>query len=350
MHQKKIESILNRLSKIIGYTSESLSEHISKNWRSFERDGINFYLYGEHLDVYNKLLKELLDKEKWGEKFSEKYVDKVLQNSMFTLLTSGIEKATEDFVEICHNIETYSVDQTIYIPLGGITMYDVEDIFLGRVQIIKITEAILKEVIEAITVITRTTKNSPEEQELFIQEESEYFSREFLGKICAIYRVVAEPFRAIELAEQETQRALDLLRYSIPHIPQRKMEDRVRIDFSSQVPFGYQPAINLSSAGYFKNSQLRNFNYEISASNLKVLEEIRVFELSNILKKPYEQVNEFEGLLLRGIHWFARSQTQVDVENEFLNLTTCLEVFFTSKGGDPISSSIAEGVALILGK
>ncbi|WNZ44758.1 HEPN domain-containing protein [Leptolyngbya boryana CZ1] len=106
----------------------------------------------------------------------------------------------------------------------------------------------------------------------------------------------------------------------------------------------------MSSAGYFKNSQLRNFNYEISASNLKVLEEIRVFELSNILKKPYEQVNEFEGLLLRGIHWFARSQTQVDVENEFLNLTTCLEVFFTSKGGDPISSSIAEGVALILGK
>jgi hypothetical protein len=85
MHQKKMESILNRLSKIIDHTSETLSENISKSWRSFGGDEIKFYLHGEHLDAYNKLLKELLDKEKWGEKFLEKYVDKVLQNSMFTL-------------------------------------------------------------------------------------------------------------------------------------------------------------------------------------------------------------------------------------------------------------------------
>jgi hypothetical protein len=227
-------------------------------------------------------------------------------------------------------------------------MYDIEDISLGRIQIIKITEVILKEIIEATTEIIRKTKNSLEEQDFFIREDIEDLSRAFSGEICAVYRVVAEPSRAIELAEQETQRALDLLRYSIPVL--HRNEDRVRIDLSSQVPFGYQPAITLSSAGYLKNRQLRNSNYEISAKSLEALEKIRVFELSDILKKPYKDVNEFEKLLLRGIHWFARSQTQVEVENEFLNLTTCLEVFFTSEGGDPISNSIAEGVAFTLGK
>lgn len=348
MYQEKIESIVNRLSKINDYTSEPFSEDIYKNWCSFTRNGVKFYLYGESLATYNKLLKELLDKEKWSEKFSENYVDKVLKNTIFTLLESGIKKAKENFAKICSTIETYSTEQIIYIPLGGIVMYDVENIFLGKIQIIKITESILQEIIEATKKITRTTKSSPEEQNFIIQEDSEYLSREFLGEICAIYRVVAEPLRAIELAEQETQRALDLLRYSIPIL--HRNEDRVRIDLSSQVPFGRQPAITLSDIEYNKNSQLRIFSYEISVSNLEILKKIRIFELSDILRKPYEQVNEFEKLLLRGIHWFARSQTQVEVENEFLNLTTCLEVFFTPEGGDPISNSIAEGVAFILSK
>ncbi|MEL6351243.1 MAG: hypothetical protein AAFR58_05720, partial [Cyanobacteria bacterium J06627_28] len=48
-------------------------------------------------------------------------------------------------------------------------------------------------------------------------------------------------------------------------------------------------------------------------------------------------------------YWSGKSQTHMDLENEFLNLITCLEVFFTPPGGDPISSTIAESVALWLG-
>lgn len=119
---------------------------------------------------------------------------------------------------------------------------------------------------------------------------------------------------------------------------------------SSQTPSTYQPTLTLSSVGFVQNRRRLTRNYELSANNLEILKKIRVFELSEILRKPNNELNEFEKSLLRGLHWFAGSQTQVEIENEFLNLTTCLEVFFTPKGRDPISNSIAEGVALVLSK
>jgi hypothetical protein len=159
---------------------------------------------------------------------------------------------------------------------------------------------------------------------------------------------VAEPNRARELAEQETQLALDLLRYSIPAL--YRDGEIIRIGLSSQMSFIYQQTLSLSSDSFLTYRNLLHRDYEISKNNFTVLREIGVFEVSDILRKPYEDLNDFEKTLLRGIHWFADSQTQVKIENEFLNLVTCLEVFFTPDKGDPISSSIAEGTALLLGE
>jgi hypothetical protein len=106
----------------------------------------------------------------------------------------------------------------------------------------------------------------------------------------------------------------------------------------------------LSSTGFVPNWSSKSRIYEISPKNIEVLKHIGVLAIAEILQKSYEQLNNFEKILLRAIHWFASSQTQIKIENEFLNLITCLEVFFTQEGGDPISNSIAEGVALTLGE
>ena len=206
-------------------------------------------------------------------------------------------------------------------------MFDVEEFSLGRINFKRITKAILEEILEAAETVIRKTKNLPEEQELFIKESNESLSNEFSEKVCAVYQVVAEPNRARELAEQETQLALDLLRYSIPVL--YRDESIVRIGLSSQVTSIYQPALTLSSVGLVQDRTLLNRNYEISRNNITVLRKIGVFEMSDILTKPYEQLSDFKKTLLRGVHWFANSQTQIKIENEFLNLIICLEVFFT---------------------
>ncbi len=348
MHEKKMESILNRLSKIIDNAPRSLPDKDSVNRRPLRIDEFKFYLIEDNLDSYNDLLKELMYKEKWGEKFSEKYVDKVLKAGILNILKYGIEKAIEDFIKTCIEVETYSIEQTVYILLGGIEMYDIESFSLGRIEFKRITKASLEEILEAAKTLTKKTRHSPEEQELFIQVSNEDLSKEFSEKICAVYQIVAEPNRARELAEQETQLALDLLRYSIPAL--YKDGEDIRIGLSSQMSFIYQQTLSLSSDYFLIYRNLLHHDYKISKNNFTVLEEIGVFEVSDILRKPYEQLNDFEKTLLRGIHWFADCQTQVKIENEIMNLVTCLEVFFTPDKGDPISNSIAEGTALLLGE
>jgi hypothetical protein len=227
-------------------------------------------------------------------------------------------------------------------------MYDIESFSLGRIEFKRITKASLEEILEATKTLITKTRHSPEEQELFIQVSKEDLSKEFSEKICAVYQIVAEPNRARELAEQETQLALDLLRYSIPAL--YKNGENIRIGLSPQMSFIYQRTLSLSADNFLIYRNLLHHDYEISKNNFTVLREIGVFEVSDILRKPYEDLNEFEKMLLRGIHWFADSQTQVKIENEFLNLVTCLEVFFTPDNGDPISNSIAEGTALLLGE
>ena len=338
-----MESILNRLSKIVENAPESFSDKGSVNWLSYRRGKSIIYLIGKNLDAYNSLLRNLLIDEKWSEKFSEKYVDNVLQDGIFNILNYGIEKAAESFLETCNEVETYSIEQTVYIPLSGISMYDIEEFCLGMIKFKRITRKALEEILEAIQAVLKENKTLSEEQKFFIQAIDESLSSELSEKICAVYQIIAEPTRARELAEQEIQLALDLLRYSIPIL--HRDEEFVRIDLSSQPSFLL--ALILSSGSFQENWRSSNHNYEISPSNLRILEEIGVFKVSDLLKQP--KLNDFENMLLRGIHWFASSQIQAKKENEFLNLVTCLEVFFTQKGGEPISTSIAEGIALVLG-
>jgi hypothetical protein len=70
--------------------------------------------------------------------------------------------------------------------------------------------------------------------------------------------------------------------------------------------------------------------------------------LSEMLKKDTQHQTDYERTVLRAVHWFAAAQIQVERENEFLNLVTCLETFLTPRDGNPIGTAIAEGVALLL--
>ena len=59
------------------------------------------------------------------------------------------------------------------------------------------------------------------------------------------------------------------------------------------------------------------------------------------------QVGEFERTLLHSVHWYSSSLTQYEIENQFLNLITCLETLLTQRDGNPIRTAIAEGVQFL---
>ena len=78
------------------------------------------------------------------------------------------------------------------------------------------------------------------------------------------------------------------------------------------------------------------------------MKQIGVFDVATLLSQ--ETLTEYQETLLRGIHWFANSQTQDESENILLGLITCIETFLTPRDGGPVTTAIAESIAIIGGK
>src|SRR5438128_614015 len=65
---------------------------------------------------YEKLRKGLLEREKWSEKFTGEYVDKLLKALLIRLLKEGnLKKTAEYFSSFADELDSYSEEQTVYL-------------------------------------------------------------------------------------------------------------------------------------------------------------------------------------------------------------------------------------------
>lgn len=88
------------------------------------------------------------------------------------------------------------------------------------------------------------------------------------------------------------------------------------------------------------------YQFEISKDRIDDMKSLGILKISKILEK--RNLTDFEETIILGIHWFANSQNQTEIENQFLSLMIALEIFLTPNDNEPISNSIAEGASIIL--
>ena len=183
---------------------------------------------------------------------------------------------------------------------------------------------------------------------MFFEQEKESINKFLRNKVCAVITLTAEPDRALEIAETEAQRTIELLRYAIPAI--YSADKRVIIGLQGEYSWQtrYVPIIAADGSSFNCRDQVVGplFHFELSTTNIEHMRKIGVFTLGDLLEKG--KLNNFEETLLQGIEWFSRSQIQSELKNKLLNLITVLETFLTPGGNDPIQKSIAEGIAILL--
>jgi len=86
-------------------------------------------------DKYVKLRKDLLEKEHWDEKFTEEYVDKALRNFLFRVREENSNRnALVYFSELVNEIEGYTQEQIVFVPLSGIKL-SVETLEVGNIKL-----------------------------------------------------------------------------------------------------------------------------------------------------------------------------------------------------------------------
>ncbi|MBE7549350.1 MAG: hypothetical protein HS127_20230 [Planctomycetia bacterium] len=309
-----------------------------------------FSLVDEIVDDYDELVKMLLREKNWGDKFSEKYIRKELQTIIAKIIKSAEQqKDTNDLLEkFINSLVNYNKEWIVLVPLSGLVM-KLNSVQLGKVTIYTITKEKAEKFFVNIDVIVKSMKYTEEEKQQIIQSLREY-SKNTQNNICAEFRVIAEPDRALERAEEETLRVLDIIRYSIPSLYHD--DQRVKVSLMGEITtiVKCSPMISSDSKSFTLNNQVIGplIPFELSDNSMKQMEKIGAIKLLAILTKPKEQVSEFERILLRSVHWYSSSLTQYEIENQFLNLITCLETFLTPRDGNPIGTAIAEGVVILI--
>jgi len=347
MRNEQNDSLVKKLVKIAENTSDPLVRGTKRNM-FISRGGIAYSLNNGFLDLWNNILTDLLIKYDWNKKFSEKYVDAKLQEIIVKIIKDGnSQKAFDYFDQLLNEYEKYSKDYTVYLPLFGIEL-DQKTVKLGNIILKKIDDNRTDELVSILRQVISKTSNTDDEKQMFFEQEKENIIKFLKNKVCAVITLNAEPDRALEIAETETRRTIDLLRYAIPAI--YSTNKRVTIGLQGEYSWQtrYVPIIASDGNSFHCKDKVVGplFPLELSTINVEQMKKIGVFTLGDLLEK--KQLNNFEETLLQGIEWFSRSQTQLELKNKLLNLITVLETFLTPGGNDPIQTSIAEGLAILL--
>jgi len=111
----------------------------------------------------------------------------------------------------------YTDKQVAYVPLDNIIL-DVDELQIGRVTLVKMTDTVLETVIKTLEDTIMSSSHNEEDKPLIIQNQRQFYVEHFRDKVCAKFSLVAETDIVKERAEEETRRVIDLLRYSIPFL------------------------------------------------------------------------------------------------------------------------------------
>lgn len=312
-------------------------------------DGVAYSLSNEAATDFDDAIASLTDGARLREHFSDSYIRRRIDVLFASLLTGGSEKIASDGVKaLIDEHSAFDDENEVFLPVQGITLAS-SPLVLGNISLRVVDETTISSIVSRATEVVKGSTETEENKARQIAD-IEARVREHLGtRVVSEYHTVAEPQRAREKAVEETRRALELLRLCIPVVSKRDMS--VQIGLPGEVARGVRNYVSYSSQtftwGFGASGAIGVL--DVDDRTLAALEALGVPRLSDILRRADSSATSFEITLLNAVHWFSAAQMQVEPENAFLALVTCLEALLTPRDGNPIGTAIGEGIALLLG-
>lgn len=350
MDKKKRDQIIRDIKKLKNNIVAPKESHQFKlkNTRTIAKDGYCFSLIGEYIELYIKIINDVLQQDEWGRKISKKYAEDRFNSLLVKLSKDGNdENATEYFEDLIKDFETVSSKEcVVFLPVFGISM-ELNSIKFGKIKLVRLTDEKISEIKALVRTQYLKTANNLEEKEYFIRKECERIDMYLKeAESCAEFYTFAETNRAVELIDEEAQRVIDIFRYAIPALYARNLN----VFIGLQGEYSRQDRYVFASCGDHFVSSLSNVGalgkFEINLKNLKQMKNLNIFKLNKIIRN--DDRNDFEDTLLLGLKWFSRSQTHKEPINQFMDLITCIEVFLNPGKGQPTTLSLTEGLAILL--
>jgi hypothetical protein len=351
MHAKKINAFSERLRKLALDIAQGDVSPVEGRFRTVSGGKVKYTLSGLLLETYETICSDLLIQCEWSDKFSEGYLNKAIDDILCQTLNKDCDMAfcLQQFDVLVSEYEQFQQEQIVYIPLSGVRM-QVDLLMFGDVTLTHMTPQRLEQLSDKIEHIVTSRRETPVQHNQLVAWHRREVLAPINGRVCGVCTIIAEPIRAKELAEASVRLVLDLLRFAIPFI--YRDDQTVFIGLQGEVSRDVRmtPMVTADASMFNWQSELvgPQLPFDITEKTIIQMKQIGVFDVATLLSQ--ETLTEYQETLLRGIHWFANSQTQDESENILLGLITCIETFLTPRDGGPVTTAIAESIAIIGGK
>lgn len=297
---------------------------------------------------FNSLCSKILKNNDWDQKFSQKFIESKIGSLICNSYDLPPDGRKESVDKMLKELESYEIEQEVILPVFGLLLHT-EIYELGNVSFKNVTDQNYSEIIERINVAINSTKNTAEEKKHLKDLLNSQLDSAFKVGTLASIKLIAEPLRALERAQEECGRSLDLLRFATPYVQENSKE--IGFGLIGDVFSGKGLSLSFSEDGSLKTSYSNIGSWKPFKFNDKILqklEKIGIMTLSNLVKK--DKITDFEKRILSAVFWCAKAQLQTLPEFRLLCLITSLESVLNPRGDRPIRMGVAEGCALLIGQ
>ena len=334
--------------------SQNVKETMSKPHKFYSTLKGSFFLTLEGMRAFSKIIDELKKVEGVTLKFSDKYLERIVDNIIVTLLPAEekeIESASEKQVDNLFMILTRSaVNWRIIVPIVNLEL-EMDDLRVGKVRFFKFADAAKNQLQSEIK---KSTLGSPNELISSIEEDLE---KNYVGKVCVEVIVSAvDSERAKDIGMQTIDMALDALRfYRLNHSFRDPFIFKNYFDVQGKIHSGNQVTILLENyptlTGLSVSYENKGFMvpFTITKAALKKIRIDSFDSLSDILQKDERNRTDFEKDLVTAIRFCALSTRDEPITNAFVNSVISLEAVLLDEH-EAIVDNLAERVAFIIGR
>ncbi len=304
--------------------------------RGFLTGGKKILLEGEGWRELSKLSSKVAQTPNIREKVSASFIEDVT----FLWIKARYEKSTSvGFSDhLVSEIIKAVVDQEIWIPIAKTQIDGVLEI--GRVKI----QPISKQVFDSWRESMRLPK--PEE-DAKVEQLFDKFRRKLQGYAAARIVVSAEPARARKIAEEETEKALAVLRWMSPEIQLPR-----KPSFCAILGREYVPSFThfILREGRVSNIHQGEFTAAVPTGlgrDVLALFQKPLAMVNDLLREP--NPSEFQSDLIDAFILYSQSSLKDRITDRLITILVSLESLLLKDSSEAIQQNLGERMALVCG-
>lgn len=285
------------------------------------------------------LIDDLYEEKQYKKKVSRNFISNTFDrwitqrknNASFSSMEIQFQKLQDEYREM-------SQKQIIISPVFGLKL-ELDSFTIGDVKLIKYSNSQFYE---------QWAETFENEKRI---ENPEIFPKISHDTVCLEYSDVLEVERAMEIAQQEFETALNILRYTVSR--NEFLNKHIFFDlFSGEDRRKYKRFMAVTENGEQSREHGRYDGPDepliLDAMWLKSANAEGLNELSRIVSAP--MLNKIEEMILRSVYWFGNYQSQKNLDNQLMSLAFSIESGMATSPGDNITTMLSEGIAILLGK